>query len=108
MNERINDKVGISNTKLSFSEIAFNNKVNTLEPTTFSQSSSLSASKGKPSSFLINVHISNPRERRLLNKMFIRGGFTPRSNPLPLFFLEKVTPFISLPWTNGSPFTYLV
>ena len=32
MNERINDKVGISNTKLSFSEIAFNNKVNTLEP----------------------------------------------------------------------------
>ena len=36
MNERINDKVGISNTKLSFSEIAFKNKViNTLEPVTF-------------------------------------------------------------------------
>ena len=36
MNERINDKVGISNTKLSFSEIAFKNKViKTLEPVTF-------------------------------------------------------------------------
>ena len=36
MNERINDKIGISNTKLSFSEIAFKNKViNTLEPVTF-------------------------------------------------------------------------
>ena len=35
MNERLNDKVGISNTKLSFSEIAFNKKVNTLEPVTF-------------------------------------------------------------------------
>ena len=31
MNERINDKVDISNTKLSFS---FNNNVNTLEPVT--------------------------------------------------------------------------
>ena len=29
MNERVNDKVGISNTKASFSEIALNNKVNT-------------------------------------------------------------------------------
>ena len=44
MNERMNDKVDISNTKLSLSEIALNNKVNTLEPTTFSQSASLSAS----------------------------------------------------------------
>ena len=68
MNERMNNKVDISNTKLSLSEIAFNNKVNTLEPTTFSQSSSLSASKGKPSSFLINTHFTNPRERGLLNK----------------------------------------
>ena len=35
MNELLNDKVGISNTKLSFSEIAFNKKVNTLELLTF-------------------------------------------------------------------------
>ena len=35
MNERVSDKVGISNTKLSYSEIAFNNKVNTLEPVIF-------------------------------------------------------------------------
>ena len=68
MNERVNYKVDISNTKLSVSEIAFNNKVNTLERATFSQSSSLSASKGKPSSFLFNAHISNPHERGLRNK----------------------------------------
>ena len=36
MNERVNDEVGIYNTKLSFSEIALKNKViNTLEPVTF-------------------------------------------------------------------------
>ena len=31
----MNDKVDISNTKLSFSEIAFNNNVNALDPITF-------------------------------------------------------------------------
>ena len=31
----MNDKVDTSNTKLSFSEIAFNNKVNALEPGAF-------------------------------------------------------------------------
>ena len=31
----MNDKVDTFNTKLSFSEIAFNNKVNALEPVTF-------------------------------------------------------------------------
>ena len=81
MNEQMNDKADISNTKLSLSEIAYNNKVNTLGPTKFSQSSSLSASKGKPSSFLINAHISNPRERGLLNKCLYGdaspGGPTP-------------------------------
>ena len=59
----MNDKVDISTTKLSFSEIAFHNKVINTFGTNFlicSQSSSLSASKGKPSSFLINAHISNP------------------------------------------------
>ena len=81
MNAQMNDKADISNTKLSLSEIAYNNKVNTLGPTTFTQSSSLSASKGKPSSFLINAHISNPRERGLLNKCLYGeaspGGQTP-------------------------------
>ena len=81
MNAQMNDKADISNTKLSLSEIAYNNKVNTLGPTTFTQSSSLSASKGKPSSFLINAHILNPRERGLLNKCLYGeaspGGQTP-------------------------------
>ena len=104
MNEQMNDKADISNTKLSLSEIAYNNKVNTLGPTTFSQSSSLSASKGKPSSFLINAHISNPQERGLLNKC-LYGEASPEVQPHNPFFLEKVTPFISLPLTNGSPFT---
>ena len=31
----MNDKVDISNTKLSFSEIAFNDKVNASKPVTF-------------------------------------------------------------------------
>ena len=60
----MNDKVGISTTKLSSSEIAFHNKVINTFGTNFlicPQSSSLSASKGKPSSFLIKAHISNPR-----------------------------------------------
>ena len=105
MNEQMNDKADISSTKLSLSEIAYNNKVNTLGPTTFSQSSSLSASKRKPSSFLINAHISNPPGKGVTQQMFTRGGFTRRSNPITLFCLEKVTPFISLPLTNGSPFT---
>ena len=81
MNAQMNDKADISNTKLSLSEIAYNNKVNTLGPTTFTQSSSLSASKGKPSSFLINAHILNPPERGLLNKCLYGeaspGGPTP-------------------------------
>ena len=81
MNAQMNDKADISNTKLSLSEIAYNNKVNTLGPTTFTQSSSLSASKGKPSSFLINAHISNPRGRGLLNKC-LHGEASP-GGPTP-------------------------
>ena len=43
MNERINDKVGNSNTpyKIKLFRDAFNNKVNTLEPITCPQSSPL-------------------------------------------------------------------
>ena len=33
MSEQMNDKADISNTKLSLTEIAYNNKVNTLGPT---------------------------------------------------------------------------
>ena len=53
-NERINgmnDKVDISNIKLSVLEVTFNNKVNTYIATNFlicPHASSLAASKGKP------------------------------------------------------------
>ena len=43
--------------------------------------------------------------------MFIRGGSSLRSNPLPLLctiFHEKGAPFVYLLLTNGSPFRYLV
>ena len=107
----MNDKVDVSNTKLSVSEIAFHKKViNTLEPNFLicPQSSSLPASKGKPSSFLINAHISNPRGGGA-QQMFIRGGSTSRFNPYTSFCLEKGTPFVYyLPLTNGTPFTNLV
>ena len=44
-------------------------------------------------------------------QLFIQGGSTPRSNPLPFyipFFAEKGTPFIYLLLTNVTLFTYLV
>ena len=44
-------------------------------------------------------------------QIFIQGGSTPRSNPLPFymyipFFTKKGTPFVLLLLTNGTPFTY--
>ena len=44
-------------------------------------------------------------------RIFIRGGSAPRSNPLPIytpFLTEKGTPLVYLLLTNGTPFTYLV
>ena len=99
----MNDKVDISNTKLSVSEIALHNDGTQLF--NLSLSSSLPASKGKPSSFLINAHISNPRGGGA-QQMFIRGGSTSRFNPYTSFCLEKGTPFVYyLPLRNGTPFT---
>ena len=51
------------------------------------------------------------RATGVLNKFFIRGGSSPRSNPLPFltaFFHEKGTPFVYLLLTTGTLFTYLV
>ena len=52
-----------------------------------------------------------PPERGCTRPIFIGGGSTLRSNPLPFyipFFDKKGTPFVYLLLTNGTPFKYLV
>ena len=96
----MNDKVDISTTKLSVSEISFHKKVTNLSPIFFPF-----CFQGKAKLILDKRTHFKPPGRGCSTNVYT-GRLHLEVQPYTSFCLEKGTPFVYyLPLRNGTPFT---